>query len=268
MAALRGELSTLHVELRHEATAGQRAREALAVATDRIVQLEEAGRRTMEIERRQAEGNEAVAVMAAAMRETEARLTAAEAAAAAAAERAQLAEEGRAVAERATDEARRQSTRAVEAARGASEMQVQTLQRDAEQREAALRQWAAGLQAECTEQGRAALRNDRDAADAHAAAMREQQTAHAAVTSPCASLLMVFRMEPFVEQPHVLSCDMVVIHAMPAHRRRPSLMASCHAVCAHDANGCDDGADGDAATVTCTDGRAAEPHVATVGGGA
>jgi hypothetical protein len=136
--------------------------------------------------------------MAAAMRETEARLTAAEAAAAAAAERAQLAEEGRAVAERATDEARRQSTRAVEAARGASEMQVQTLQRDAEQREAALRQWAAGLQAECTEQGRAALRNDRDAADAHAAAMREQQTAHAAVTTPCSSLLMVFRMAPFI----------------------------------------------------------------------
>lgn len=181
MAALRGELSTLYVELRHEATAGQRAREALAVATDRIEKLEEAARRTVEMERRQMEGKEAVAMMAAAMRETEARLTAATEAAAAAAERAQQAEEGRAVAERATEEAHRQTTRAVDAARGACEVQLQALQRDAEQRETALRQWAAGLQAECAEQGRAALRNDRDAADAHAAAMREQQTAHAAV---------------------------------------------------------------------------------------
>jgi hypothetical protein len=209
MAALRGELSTLHVELRHEATAGQRAREALAVATERIVQLEQAAARAMQLERQQAEGNEAVAVMAAAMRETEARLTAATEAAAATAERAQQAEQGRAVAERATEEARRQTTRAVEAERAACALQLQTLQRDAEQREAALRQWAAGLQAECAEQGRAALRNDRDAADAHAAAMREQQTAHAAVrTTPwscstCASS-------------DVLSYHMLVVHAMGA----------------------------------------------------
>lgn len=122
---------------------------------ERVGELEAQLRRATEVERRQVEGSEAVARLATALRETEARLAAAEARGVQLLAGAQQAEEGRAMAERGVEGMRRQAAQAVQAAEAQGVRELQQQQREADNRVAELEEFAAGLQAECADQVRA-----------------------------------------------------------------------------------------------------------------